>query len=43
MNTITVLDLITARETAAAAALEALHQQQAKLAAEVAAIRVRAG
>jgi hypothetical protein len=38
MNTITVLDLITDRETAAAAALEELHEQQAKLAGEVAAI-----
>jgi hypothetical protein len=35
---ITVLDLIAARETAASAALEELHEQQAKLAAEVAAI-----
>ncbi|MEU4245722.1 hypothetical protein [Actinoplanes sp. NPDC026619] len=38
MNTITVLDLIAARETAASAALDKLHEQQAKLAAEVAAI-----
>ena len=32
MNTITVLDLITARETAASAALEELHEQLTKLA-----------
>ncbi|MEU4245769.1 hypothetical protein [Actinoplanes sp. NPDC026619] len=38
MNTTTVLDLIAAREAAASAARDELLQQQAKLAAEVAAI-----
>ncbi|MEU1802729.1 hypothetical protein [Streptomyces sp. NPDC019937] len=38
MNTTTVLDLIAAREAAAAAALGELREQQAKLAAEAAAI-----
>ena len=38
MNTSTVLDLIAAREAAAAAARDQLREQQAKLAAEVAAI-----
>jgi hypothetical protein len=38
MNTTTVLDLIAAREAAASAARDDLRQQQAKLAAEVAAI-----
>lgn len=38
MNTSTILDLITAREAAASAARDDLRQQQAKLAAEVAAI-----
>ena len=38
MNTITVLDLIGAREAAACAARDELREQQAKLAAEVAAI-----
>jgi hypothetical protein len=38
VNTTTVLDLIAAREAAASAALKDLHEQQAKLAAEVAAI-----
>lgn len=38
MNTITVLDLIAARETAASAAREELREQMSKLAAEVAAI-----
>jgi hypothetical protein len=38
MNTATVLDLIAAREAAASAARDDLRQQQAKLAAEVAAI-----
>ena len=37
MNTTTVLDLIAAREAAAAAALDQLRQQQARLAVEVAA------
>ena len=38
MNTSTVLDLIAAREAAASAARDQLREQQAKLAAEVAAI-----
>ncbi|GLZ01024.1 hypothetical protein [Actinoplanes sp. NBRC 103695] len=38
MNTTTVLDLIAAREAASSAARDELLQQQAKLAAEVAAI-----
>ncbi|MCM4085042.1 hypothetical protein [Paractinoplanes hotanensis] len=38
MNTTTILDLIAAREAAAAATRDHLRQQQAKLAAEVAAI-----
>ena len=38
MNTTTILDLITARETAATATLDELREQQAKLAAEVAGI-----
>jgi hypothetical protein len=38
MNTITILDLIAAREAAARAARDDLREQQAKLAAEVAAI-----
>jgi hypothetical protein len=38
MNTATVLDLIAARQAAAAATLDDLREQQAKLVAEVAAI-----
>ncbi|GLZ02514.1 hypothetical protein [Actinoplanes sp. NBRC 103695] len=38
MNTTTILDLIAAREAAAAAARDELREQQAKLAAEVAGI-----
>jgi hypothetical protein len=38
MNTITVLDLIAARETAASAVRDELHQQMTKLAAQMAAI-----
>jgi hypothetical protein len=38
VNTTTILDLIAAREAAASAARDQLREQQAKLAAEVAAI-----
>ncbi|MDY7091178.1 MAG: hypothetical protein SYR96_39630 [Actinomycetota bacterium] len=38
MNTTTILDLITARQAAAAAALDEIREQQARLAAEAAAI-----
>ena len=38
MNTTTILDLIAAREATASAAIEQLHEQMTKLAAEVAAI-----
>jgi hypothetical protein len=38
VNTTTILDLIAAREAAASAARDELRDQQAKLAAEVAAI-----
>jgi hypothetical protein len=38
MNTTTILDLIAARQAAAAAALDELREQQAKLAAEADAV-----